>query len=35
MPVDVTLLERLPDPVLLVHPGGETLYGNRAWHDLA
>ncbi|MCC6348879.1 MAG: GAF domain-containing protein [Candidatus Eisenbacteria bacterium] len=35
MPVDVTLLERLPDPVLLVLPGGETLYANRAFHDLA
>jgi hypothetical protein len=35
MPVDVTLLERLPDPVLLVLPNGETLYANRAFHDLA
>jgi hypothetical protein len=35
MHVDVTLLERLPDPVLLVLPNGETLYANRALHDLA
>ena len=35
MSVDVTLLERLPDPVLLVLPSGETLYANRAFHDLA
>ncbi len=35
MGVDVTLLERLPDPVLLVTPNGELLYGNRAWHELA
>jgi len=35
MPVDVTLLERLPDPVLLVLPNGETLYANRAFHELA
>jgi len=35
MAVDVTLLERLPEPVLLVSPTGETLYGNRAFHDLA
>lgn len=35
MSVDVTLLERLPDPVLLVLPDGETLYANRAFHDLA
>jgi signal transduction histidine kinase len=35
MPIDVTLLERLPDPVLMVQPTGDTLYGNRAWHELA
>ena len=35
MSVDVTLLERLPDPVLLVLPNGETLYANRAFHELA
>lgn len=35
MDVDVTLLERLADPVLLVAPGGETLYANRAFHELA
>ncbi len=35
MPVDVTLLERLPDPVLLVQANGDTLYANRAWHELA
>jgi GAF domain-containing protein len=35
MAVDVTLLERLPDPVLLVLPSGETRYGNRAWQELA
>ena len=35
MAVDVTLLERLPDPVLMVMPNGETMYGNRAWHELA
>lgn len=35
MSVDVTLLERLPDPVLLVLRNGETLYANRAFHDLA
>lgn len=35
MALDVTLLERLPDPVLLVQPTGETLYANRAWHELA
>lgn len=35
MAVDVTLLERLAEPVLLVSPTGETLYGNRAFHDLA
>lgn len=35
MAVDVTLLERLADPVLLVAPGGETLYANRAFHELA
>ena len=35
MPIDVTLLERLPDPVLVVQPTGDTLYGNRAWHELA
>ena len=35
MAVDVTLLERLAEPVLLVAPTGETLYGNRAFHDLA
>ncbi len=35
MSVDVTLLERLPDPVLLVLPNGDTLYGNRAFHELA
>lgn len=34
MPADITLLERLPDPVLLVAPNGETLYGNRAFQDL-
>ena len=34
MPIDVTLLERLPDPVLVVQPTGDTLYGNRAWHEL-
>ena len=32
---DMTMLERLPDPVLLVQPTGDTLYGNRAWHELA
>ena len=35
MPADVTLLERLPEPVLLVSPTGETLYANRAFHRLA
>ena len=35
MAVDVTLLERLADPVLLVAPGGDTLYANRAFHELA
>ncbi len=35
MAIDVTLLERLPDPVLMVMPTGETMYGNRAWHELA
>lgn len=35
MSADVTLLERLPDPVLLVLPNGETLYANRAFHELA
>ncbi len=35
MEVDVTLLERLADPVLLVAPGGETLYANRAFRELA
>lgn len=35
MSVDVTLLERLPDPVLLVLPNGDTLYANRAFHELA
>ena len=35
MSIDVTLLERLPDPVLMVQPTGDTLYGNRAWHELA
>jgi hypothetical protein len=35
MPIDVTLLERLPDPVLMVQPTGDTLYGNRAWNELA
>ena len=34
MPVDVTLLERLPEPVLLVSPTGDTLYGNAAFHRL-
>jgi len=34
MPVDVTLLERLPEPVLLVSPAGDTLYGNAAFHRL-
>ncbi|MFN8587291.1 MAG: GAF domain-containing protein [Candidatus Eisenbacteria bacterium] len=35
MAVDITLLERLADPVLLVAPGGDTLYANRAFHELA
>lgn len=35
MHADVTLLERLPDPVLLALPNGETLYANRAFLDLA
>jgi hypothetical protein len=35
MSVDVTLLERLPDPVLLMLPNGDSLYANRAFHDLA
>lgn len=35
MAVDITLLERLHDPVLLISPIGETLYGNRAFHQLA
>jgi signal transduction histidine kinase len=34
VPVDVTLLERLPEPVLMVLPTGETMYGNRAWNEL-
>lgn len=34
MAVDVTLLERLPEPVLLVSPTGDTLYGNAAFHRL-
>lgn len=35
MALDATLLERLPDPVLVVTPAGETVYGNRAWYELA
>jgi signal transduction histidine kinase len=35
MSLDVSLLERLPDPVLIVQPGGETLCANRAFRDLA
>ena len=35
MSVDVTLLERLPEPVLLVTPTGGTLYANAAFHQLA
>ncbi len=35
MPMDTSLLERLPEPVLLVSATGETLYANRAFHDLA
>jgi len=35
MAVDITLLERLHDPVLLVSPTGEMLYGNRSFHHLA
>lgn len=35
MAVDITLLERLHDPVLLISPVGETLYGNRSFHQLA
>lgn len=34
MSVDVTLLERIPEPVLLVSPTGDTLYGNAAFHRL-
>lgn len=34
MAVDVTLLERIPEPVLLVSPTGDTLYGNAAFHRL-
>jgi GAF domain-containing protein len=33
--MDATLLERLPEPVLLASPEGETLYGNAAFHRLA
>ncbi len=35
MGIDITLLERLADPVLLVGDGDLTLFGNRAWHELA
>jgi signal transduction histidine kinase len=33
--MDPSAFERLPDPVLLVLPTGETVYGNRAWNELA
>jgi len=35
MPVDHSLLERLPEPVLLVSATGETLYANPAFHAIA
>lgn len=35
MSVDVTLFERLPEPVLLVTATGGTLYANAAFHQLA
>lgn len=35
MPVDVSLLERLSDPVLLAGPDGEVRWANRAFHELA
>jgi len=35
MPADPTLLERLPEPVLLVSATGGTLYANRAFREIA
>lgn len=34
MPVDTHILEAIPDPVLLVRPTGETVFGNQAWREL-
>lgn len=34
MSVDISLFERLPEPVLLLGPGGELLYANVAFNDL-
>ncbi|MEO5987338.1 MAG: GAF domain-containing protein [Candidatus Eisenbacteria bacterium] len=35
MPIDTSVLERLPEPVLLLSARGETLFANRAFLDLA